>query len=126
MGDGEKLTSRIKFSASPQASLAPPTLPLPRVLSGSFSTPRGSALKFGSDSSTPREADSSGWGWSPAENSGTAGKEAATRARMPKGGRGRPEEGSWGGPAHPGRRAQSPGPGLPRPSRLRLRTLSGY
>lgn len=119
---------RVKFSALPQASL-PPTLPLPRVPSGSLLLHSGGRPpKFRSDPRTPREADGSGWGYREPRGAqrGLQKRKLQAGARMPRRGGGGRREGSRGGAGASGEGAQSPGPGLPRPSRRRLRTLSGY
>lgn len=116
---------RVKFSVFPQASL-PPTLPLPRVPSGSLLLHSGCRPRS-SEAIPGLPADSSGWGsGAPRSAAGATEKEAAGRARMPRRGGGGRRDGSRGGAGASGEGAQSPGPGLPRPSRRRLRTLSGY
>ena len=117
---------RIKFSASPQASLAP-TLPLPRVLSGSFSTPRVGPEVRKRFLDSPRGGQLRLGLGSPAESSGNRRKGSGDPGEDAKGG----EEATGGkapgeGPAHPGRGLSLRVLGFPRPSRLRLRTLSGY
>lgn len=116
---------RVKFSTSPHASS--PTLPLPRVPSGSFllrsvcpprsleaisDSLRGGQLWLGLGS----PAESSGWPQKrkPPPRRGYQGGEGATGGKAP-----------GEGPAHPGRGLSHRVLGFPRPSRRRLRTLSG-
>lgn len=117
---------RIKFSASPQASL-PPTLPLPRVLSGSLSTPRVGPEVRKRFLDSPRGGQLRLGLGSPAESSGNRRKGSRNPGENAKGGEGATGGKAPGeGPAHPRRGLSLWVLGFPRPSRRRLRTLSGY
>lgn len=114
--------------ASPQASL-PPTLLLPRVLSGgslllhaagrprsSEAIPQLPARRTAlAGAREPRGEQLEPQKWKLQPGRGCHGGEEATGGKAP-----------GEGPAHPGRGLSPRVPGFQRPSRRRLRTLSGY
>lgn len=119
---------RVKFSAS----LQPLFFPHPSSPQGPFgispSPPRRSAPKFGSDSPRlPARRTALAGAREPAASSEGPRKTQRQPGRRCQGGEGAAGGKTPGeGPAHPGRGLSHRVLGFPRPSRRRLRTLSGY
>lgn len=119
---------RVKFSTSSHTTL-PPTLPLPRVLSGSLLL---SALAVGPEvPETIPDSLRGGQCWlelrSPARAAGGLQKRKPQPRRGCQGGEGAAGGKAPGeGPAHPRKGLSHPALGHPRPSWRRLRTLSGH
>lgn len=107
---------RVKFSTSSHTTL-PPTLPLPRVPSGSLLLCSGGGPRSpGNDSRLPARWTVLAGAREPCgERRGAAEKEATTQQRMPRRGGGGRREGSRGGAGASKEGAQSPCPGLPPP-----------